>query len=71
MFTRKLEECDNFIRKHCTLVPEASEIGSPVRVRKIWHTLRYAFEDQEAKKINDGLQVEMQKLMLFILTLAL
>lgn len=70
-FTRKLEECDQFIRKRCTRVPESSEIGSPVRVRKIWHTPSSAFEDQEAQRINDGLQVEMQKLVLFILTLAL
>ena len=69
--TRKLKECDSFIRSHRSPVREPGVAGSPIRIRRIWTPLRNAFEDNQAKNINDGLQVEMQKLMLFIVTLAL
>ena len=71
-FIRRLNETDAFIRKHCTLVETESDgTGSPPGYQRVWHTLKYAFGERRAKKIHDGLMIEMQKFITFILMLAL
>jgi hypothetical protein len=71
-FMRRLNETDAFIRRHCTLVElESDETGSPPGYQRIWHTLKFSFSERRGKKIYDGLMIEMQKFITFILMLAL
>jgi hypothetical protein len=75
-FARKLDECDAFIVKYSELKPvddpeaEDGRNGNRRRLRRIWQTTKYAFEESSAQ-LKDGLSQEMLKLNTFILVLAL
>ena len=78
-FGRKLDEVGAFIDKYKALKREygestaAQSIGA--KALRTWQqalqTTHYAFDDQRARDIKDGLQLEIQKLLLFILVFAL
>ena len=71
-FIRKLRECNDFIHRHCTLLPDVvdREPRSPARYRKVWHHPN-AHGNDIAKSVNDGLSVEMEKLITFIFLVAM
>ncbi|KAK3059551.1 hypothetical protein LTS18_010569, partial [Coniosporium uncinatum] len=73
-FIKKLRELDRFIDKYSTLRPsEGSGNGSqgnePGRMKRYWQITRFAFDD--AEELKNGLQLEMQQLVTFVLLLAL
>ncbi|MCJ1477787.1 hypothetical protein MMC13_006460 [Lambiella insularis] len=78
-FGRKLDEVEAFIGKYKTLKRAYGETAAKksfaVKVRgtwlQAWQTAHYALDDQRARDLKDGLQLEIQKLLLFILVFAL
>jgi hypothetical protein len=78
-FLRRLEETDAFIKKYSALADPANDGTVPLsktksktaRPIKIIKTIMHTFEEDKAKKIHDGLQFEMQKLIQFLLLLGL
>jgi hypothetical protein len=78
-FQRKLDECDDFINKYRSLkqdyLKSVGEATVTARTRiaweKAWQTGRYPLDDVRARDLKDGLLLEIQKLVLFILVFAL
>jgi hypothetical protein len=78
-FRRKLDECDAFINKYKSLKVDyllsAGEATMTDRLRQIWEegwqTGKYAFNGDRARDLKDGLSLEIQKLVLFILVFSL
>jgi len=78
-FGRKLDEVDNFIEKYKALKRDYGKLATTQRFgakarktwQQAWQTTQYAFEDQRARDLKAGLQLEIEKLLLFILVFAL
>lgn len=73
--SRKLDECDAFIQKYRSLKPGTQHSNavhtSSNNTCNVWQTTRLAFDDQTARDLKDGLQLEIQKLLLFIVVFAM
>jgi hypothetical protein len=75
-FGRKLEECNDFLSKYRSLkneyLAEQRSVSITDRMRdqweKAWQTGRYAASGKTAKDLRDALELEINKLLLFIMT---
>jgi hypothetical protein len=78
-FLRRLEECDAFIQRYRSLkqgyLASVAETTITSRIRQqwemVWQTGRFALDGDRARGLRDGLSLEIQKLVLFILVFAL
>jgi len=72
-FNKRLKETQTFIKRYCEWkdIPSDDMNDSPPRVRKTWKTFKYSWEDKKTKQLHNGLMIEMQKFIQFILVLAL
>ena len=69
-FSRKLAQCRDFVQRNCTLVHDSAEPKSPTTADRLWQ-LDGPPDVEMARTLNDGLQVEMEKLITFIFLVAL
>ena len=78
-FDRKLDECEAYIKQYKALKEDHLEAVTRQTFasrllhtsQRVLQTTQFAFDDQRAKDLKDGLQLEIQKLLLYILVVAL